>query len=179
MKPIGVVSFGEIDGMVLKAIAAHILGYLRIDTEIFSPLEYPGYAYDPRRLQYDAGAILKAFESLPVQSYAKVIGVLDADLFVPILTYVFGEARQGGKCAVVSLYRLKNNPDGSKASSPLFLERAAKVALHELGHLLNLTHCEDERCLMHFSGGIRDLDTAPPYFCRYCSVYLHDGLASL
>jgi len=179
MKPIGVVSFGEIDGVVLKAIAAHILGYLRIDTEIFSQLEYPGYAYDPRRLQYDAGAILKAFEALPVQNYAKVIGVLDADLFVPILTYVFGEARQGGKCAVVSLHRLKNNPDGCKASAPLFLERAAKVALHELGHLLNLTHCEDERCLMHFSGGIRDLDTLPPYFCRYCSVYLHDGLALL
>ena len=179
MRTIGVVPFGAVDGIVLKSIAAHILGYLRIDTEIFSPLEYPGYAYDPRRLQYDAGAILKAFESASFQGCAKVIGVLDADLFVPILSYVFGEARQGGKCALVSLHRLRKNPDGAEASSPVFLERTAKVALHELGHLLNLTHCEDERCLMHFSGGIRDLDTAPPYFCRYCSVYLHDGLAAL
>lgn len=177
MRPVGVVPFGEVDVIVLKTVAAHILGYLQIDTEIAPPLEYPGYAYDNKRLQYDAGAILKVFESVSFHSYTKVIGILDADLFVPILTYVFGEARQGGKCALVSLHRLRKNPDGSEASSPVLFERAAKVALHELGHLFNLIHCDNERCLMHFSGGIRDLDRAPPYFCRYCSVYLRDALS--
>jgi len=177
MRPVGVVPFGEVDVIVLKSIAAHILGYLQIAAEIAPPLEYPGYAYDNKRLQYDAGAILKAFESVSFHGYTKVIGILDADLFVPILTYVFGEARQGGKCALISLYRLKRNPDGSEASPPLLFERVAKVALHELGHLFNLIHCENERCLMHFSGGIRDLDKAPPYFCRYCSVYLRDALS--
>ncbi|MFC1816119.1 archaemetzincin family Zn-dependent metalloprotease [Thermodesulfobacteriota bacterium] len=177
MRPIGVVSFGEVTEIVLKAIAANILGYLHIDTDIASPLEYPNYAYDKGRLQYNAGTILSAFESIPFHDYEKVIGVLDVDLFVPILTYVFGEARQGGKCALVSLHRLKRNLDGSTSSRSLLLERAAKVALHELGHLFNLIHCEDERCLMHFSGGIKDLDKTPPYFCRYCSVYLRDALS--
>jgi len=176
MRPIGVVPFGEVDGIVLKAIAAHILGYLQMDTEIAAPMEYPLYAYDRQRLQYDAGTILKDFESVSFNDYAKVIGILDADLFVPILTYVFGEARQGGTCALVSLYRLKRNPDGAEAALPVFFERAAKVALHELGHLFNLIHCENESCLMHFSGGLPDLDKAPPYFCRYCSVFLRDGL---
>ena len=176
MKPIGVVPFGEVEGIVLKTIAAHILGYLQLDTEIVSPLEYPGYAYDHRRLQYDAGIILKTFESVSFHGYTKLIGIIDADLFVPILTYVFGEARQGGSCALVSLYRLKRNLDGAEAAVPVFFERAAKVALHELGHLFNLIHCENENCLMHFSGGLPDLDKAPPYFCRYCSVYLRDGL---
>lgn len=177
MKPIGVVPFGEVGGIVLKTIAAHILGYLGIDTEIVSPpLECPGYAYNTQRLQYDAGAILKAFESAAFHGYVKLIGVIDADLFVPILTYVFGEARQGGTCALVSLHRLKRNPDGAEASPSVLFERAAKVALHELGHLFNLIHCDNERCLMHFSGGLLDLDKAPPYFCRYCSVYLRDGL---
>jgi archaemetzincin len=179
MRPVGVVPFGAVDGMVLKAVAANILGYLHVDTEIIAPMEYPEYAYDCHRLQYDAGIILKAFESVSFEGLAKVIGILDADLFVPILTYVFGEARQGGRCALVSLPRLRKNPDGTEALLPLFLERAAKVALHELGHLFNLIHCEDERCLMHFSGGVRDLDKAPPYFCRYCSIYLRDGLAVL
>jgi len=177
MRPIGVVPFGEVDGIVLKAVAAYILGYLRIDTEIAGPMAHPLYAYDRLRLQYDAGIILKNFESVAFQAYSKVIGIVDADLFVPILTYVFGEARQGGFCALVSLYRLKKNPDGTAAAAPLFLERAAKVALHELGHLYNLVHCENDRCLMHFSGGLPDLDRAPPYFCRYCSVYLRDGLS--
>jgi archaemetzincin len=177
MRPVGLVPFGEVDGIVLKTIAAHILGYFQVAAEILHPLEYPGYAYDNKRLQFDAGAILKAFESVSFQGYTKIIGILDADLFVPILTYVFGEARQGGKCALISLHRLKRNPDGSEASSPVLFERAAKVALHELGHLFNLIHCENERCLMHFSGGIRDLDKAPPYFCRYCSVYFRDALS--
>jgi len=177
MRPVGVIPLGEVDVIVLKTIAAHILGYLQVAAEIIPPLEYPEYAYDNKRLQYDAGAILQTFESISFHDYTKVIGIFDADLFVPILTYVFGEARQGGKCALISIHRLKRNPDGSEASSPVFLERAAKVALHELGHLFNLIHCENERCLMHFSGGIRDLDKVPPYFCRYCSVYIRDALS--
>jgi len=176
MRPIGVVSLGAVDGSILKTVAAHILGYLHLDIEIGFPLAYPDYAYDHRRLQYDAGSILKMLESASLHGYAKIIAILDADLFVPILTYVFGEARQGGRCALVALPRLKRNPDGSEASLPVFFERTAKVALHELGHLFNLAHCEDERCLMHFSGGLADLDKVPPYFCRYCSVFLRDAL---
>lgn len=176
MRLIGVVPFGAVDVIILKTVAAHILGYLQIDAEIAPPLKYPEYAYDNKRLQYDAGAILETFESVFSPGYTKIIGILDADIFVPILTYVFGEARQGGQCALISPYRLRRNPDGSEASLPVFFERAAKVALHELGHLFNLVHCDDERCLMHFSGGIRDLDKTPPYFCRYCSVFLRDSL---
>ena len=176
LKPIGVVPFGEVPEIVSKTIAAGILGYLHVDTEIVQPLRIPEYAYDQVRLQYNAGLLLNAFESIPFHDHEKVIGVLDVDLFVPILTYVFGEARQGGNYALVSLHRLKRNSDGSLSPMPLVLERAAKVALHELGHLFNLAHCEDERCLMHFSGGIKDLDKAPPYYCRYCSLYLRDAL---
>jgi archaemetzincin len=50
------------------------------------------------------------------------------------------------------------------------LERIAKVALHETGHLFNLFHCSDEKCLMHFSGNVEELDMSPLYFCRYCSL---------
>ena len=177
MRPIGVVAFGAVSEIVSKTIAARILGYLRLATDIVPSLEYPEYAFDKGRLQYNAGTILTTFESIPFNNYEKLIGVLDADLFVPILTYVFGEARQGGRCALVSLHRLKKNSDGSSASTALFLERTAKVALHELGHLFNLIHCEDERCLMHFSGGIKDLDKAIPYFCRYCSLYFREALS--
>ena len=176
---IGLVPIGEVSEITSKSIAAHIVGYLDLDVDILPALDHPSYAHDQKRIQYDAGAILKAMESEPFHGHAKVIGVLDVDLFVPILTHVFGEAQQGGKCALVSMHRLKKNIDGSTASLSLQLERAAKVALHELGHLLDLHHCMDQRCLMHFSGGLEDLDKTPLYFCRYCSVFLGDALQKL
>ncbi len=178
MRPIGVVPFGEVSEIVSKTIAANILGYLHLESVIVPPVEHPHYAFDKGRLQYDAGILLKNFELIASTDYEKVIGVVDLDLFVPILSYVFGESRQGGRCALVSIHRLKKNSDGSSSSTSLLLERTAKVALHELGHLFNLVHCMNEKCLMHFSGGIQDLDTSPPYFCRYCSLYLRDAFST-
>ncbi|GAF77986.1 unnamed protein product [marine sediment metagenome] len=174
---IGVVPFGEVPEVISKAIAAHILGYLNLDADVLPPSAHPAYAYDERRFQYNAGTILKAFESTPFHDYEKVIGVLEVDLFVPIFTYVFGEAKQGGKYALVSLHRLKTNSDGSDSPSSLQIERAAKVALHELGHLFNLFHCTYEKCLMHFSGGLQDLDKTPLYFCKYCAIYFREALS--
>jgi len=178
-KPVGVVPLGEVSKIALKVIAAHISGYYKLSVQILPPLGHPDYAFHERRFQYDAGIILKAFESIQFEDYEKVIGVLNLDLFVPIFTYVFGEAKQGGKFALVSLFRLDKNPDGHPSPSSLIFERAAKVALHELGHLFNLFHCREKKCLMHFSGGIQDLDETPMYLCRYCSTYLKNRLLRL
>jgi len=171
-----VVPFGEVPEVALKVIAAHVLGYFNLDADILPRLKSPAYAYDVNRHQYNAATILKDLGSMESHDYVKVIGLLEVDLFVPILTHVFGEAKQGGNCAVVSLYRLRRNSDGTTPPESLLLERAAKVALHELGHLFNLLHCMDGRCLMHFSGGLQELDEMPFYFCRYCSKYLEDNL---
>ena len=168
----GVLAIGEVPEDVLKVIAAHITGYLHLKTEILPSLNHPSYAHDPRRQQYDAGIILSTLESMPFHDQEKVIGVLSVDLFVPIFTHVFGEAREGGKFAVVSIYRLGAMSSNRKVLSPRSLERTAKVALHELGHLFNRVHCEDSRCIMHFTGRVEDLDKIPPYFCRYCAAAL-------
>ena len=86
-------------------------------------------------------------------------------------------AKQAGMHALVSLFRLDEGSEGHNPSSPLLFERVAKVALHELGHLFNLFHCQHKNCLMHYSGGLADLDECPLYFCRYCSTYFQDALA--
>jgi len=175
-KPIGVVPLGEVCELTLKSIAAHILGYLHLDALILPPIEHPMYAYEERRHQYDAGAIIAAMESLSFPQCDKIIGVVDLDLFIPIFIHVFGEARQGGRAALVSIYRLKPPSLTSQEALNLQMERAAKVALHELGHLYDLHHCMDSLCLMHFSGGLEALDQTPLYLCRYCSLYLRDAL---
>jgi archaemetzincin len=171
-----VFAFGEVPAVFLNVIAAHISGYLKIDSEILSSVAPPHYALHEQRFQYDCGIILKAFDPEMFGEYEKVIGVLTVDLFVPILTYVYGEARQGGKLALVSTFRLQNNPKGASAPSSLIYERTAKVALHELGHLFNLIHCDDKKCLMHFSGSLKELDQTPIYFCRYCTADFRGAL---
>ena len=176
-KPIGVVPLGEVCELTVKSIAAHVLGYFHLDAFILPPMEHPMYAYEERRHQYDAGAIIAAMESLSFPQCDKVIGVVDLDLFIPIFAHVFGEARQGSRAALVSIYRLKHSSSTLQEALNLQMERAAKVGLHELGHLYNLHHCMDALCLMHFSGGLEDLDQTPLYLCRYCSIYLRDALS--
>ena len=174
---IGVVPVGDVPELAPKVIAAHIIGYLKLPAEILTPLEHPAYAFDEVRLQYNAGKILSFFESCPYDNYDKIIAVFNVDLFVPTFTHVFGEAKQAGANALVSLFRLGKEKEGENPSSALLFERAAKVALHELGHLFNLSHCEHKNCLMHYSGGLADLDHIPLYFCGYCNTYFQDALA--
>ena len=176
-RTIGVVALGEVPKLAPKVIAAHIISYLKLPAKILTPLEHPTYAFDEARLQYDAGRILNFFESCPFGKFDKVIGILKGDLFVPTFTHVLGEARQAGMHALVSLFRLGPSKDADNPCSSVLFERAAKVALHELGHLFNLTHCEHDNCLMHYSGGLEDLDNSPLYFCRYCSTYFKDAQA--
>ncbi len=168
--PIGILPTRKIPAIVLKVIAAHIAGYLHLPVEILLPQKIPEHAYDARRNQYDVGLVLKTFESMNLKNYKKVVGVVEVDLFVPIFTHVFGEARQNGHYALVSIFRLKRNHGDIAAPPDLFLDRIAKVTLHELGHLFNIFHCDDKNCLMHFSGDLEDLDKTPLDFCTYCSA---------
>jgi archaemetzincin len=173
---IGVVPVGDVPELAPKVIAAHIIGFLKLAAEILAPAQPPAAAFDESHGRYNAAKILSCFKSGPYDNYDKVIGVLNVDLFIPTFAYVFGEAKQGGKHALVSLFRLQKEKEGHNPPSAILYERAAKVALHELGHLYNLTHCEDKNCLMHYSGGLADLDTIPLYFCRYCNTYFRDAL---
>ncbi|MBW2000121.1 MAG: zinc metallopeptidase [Deltaproteobacteria bacterium] len=173
---IGLLTIGEIPEIILKTISAHILGCYDLDSVILEPLDYPEYAFDDKRLQYNAAMVIERLESGPFHTCGKLIGVIDVDLYVPVFTHIFGEARQDGKCAVVSTYRLTKNPDGISAPLPLLMERIAKVALHELGHLFNLVHCMEAKCLMHFAGTLENLDRLPLCFCRYCSTHVRQIL---
>ena len=173
---IGVIPLGNISEIALRVIANHIAGCFELTTQILSPMEPPDPAFDERRLQYNAGIIIEAMETMQFGNHDKVIGVLEKDLFIPTFTHVFGEARQGGLCGLVSLFRLTKNPDGSTPPKSLIYERAAKVALHELGHLLDLLHCDHKSCLMHFSGCVDEVDEMSLDLCEYCSIYLQDKL---
>ena len=170
---IGVAPFGEVPGAALQGVAAYIRTHLNLETHILPPFQNPTYAYDQKRGQYNAAAILKAFKSMPFEEgLDKVIGVLNVDLFIPIFTHVLGEANEGGRYALASLYRLGKAADRLPASADQIIERLVKVAIHELGHLFNMAHCLHKHCLMHYSGNLAELDTTSLTFCDYCSEFL-------
>jgi archaemetzincin len=172
---IGVCALGNGVKLPVKVVAAHVSAYLKLTPKILPPLAHPAYAFSENRLQYDAGSILRALENNSFDNCMKVIAVLDVDLFIPIFTRVYGEARQNGKIALVSTFRLSEKNDGFSPGPAKILERTAKVALHELGHLFNLEHCPDTRCLMHYSGNLAELDDTPLDYCRYCATYFRDA----
>ena len=172
---IGVIPIGEIDAIFPKVIAAHLSGFLNTQPVVLEGLDAPSYAFDRERLQYNCAAILERLESTPLKGVDKIVGVLNVDLFLPIFTHVFGEAKQGGNVALVSTFRLGGNPSDHSTPHSLVLKRTAKVALHEACHLYGLTHCENRRCLMHFSGDLEDLDDIPFSFCRYCRSYFRNA----
>ncbi len=154
---LGILPVGEIEPLYLKIIAGSFLGELRTKSLILPPLPHPNYAFDKRRLQYNAGTMINELETHAFKGCSKVIALVEEDLFIPVFSFVLGEARMGGTTALVSLYRLQKNPT-----------RAAKVALHEFGHLMNINHCHEKKCVMKFSKDIEQLDSISSIFCNYC-----------
>lgn len=165
---IGVVPLGEVPALVLKVIAANITAFYRYPATVLPTRRIPESAFDDRRLQYNAGIIIQTLKTWEFADCSKMVGVISQDIFIPIFNYAYGYAVQGGDLALVSLFRLNRNADGSMPPPSQFYERAAKIALHELGHLFSLFHCGEHDCIMHFSGAITDLDKIPFYLCPDC-----------
>ena len=126
-------------------------------------------AFDPRRRQFHSTRILAQLAALPAPPGTRTLGVADVDLFIPILTYVFGEAQLGGSAAVISAARLRPEFYGLPGDGALFYERCAKEGMHEIGHTLGLVHCPAWDCVMHFSNSIEDVDLKRPSWCRECA----------
>ncbi len=131
--------------------------------------ERPRHAFDARRRQHASGTILRwLLEAGP--SGGKVLGITDRDLFIPILTYVFGEAQLGGDAAVVSTARL--GEDSGPYGTRVLVERLAKEAVHEVGHAFGLLHCGVEGCVMSRSPAVREVDEKSSEPCDVCRARL-------
>jgi len=173
---VGVVPIGNVNRVVLKIVAANLQGIFRLPVDILDNRKLPEKSFDEKRNQYNAVTILSHMEKHWRQPHNRLLGILSVDLFVPVLTHVFGEARLGGKVATISVLRLQKGKSGGNVRVELFYERLAKVAVHELAHTFGLVHCRNKKndCVMKASYGLSDLDTYPLYFCDYCQAILED-----
>ena len=126
------------------------------------------FALDLTRNQFFSTAILQRLESLAEKSDCRLLGVTTVDLFVPVLTFVFGEAQLGGTAALVSTHRLRPEFYGLPPDPGLLRERLVKEAVHELGHTLGLRHCGAWHCAMASTHAIETLDVKNTEFCPAC-----------
>ena len=130
-------------------------------------------AFDPNRVQHNSSLILQQLIRKPPSNADKVLGVLDVDLFIPILTFVFGEAQLQGIGAVVSTHRLHNRFYGLPENRELMTDRLLKEAVHELGHTFGLIHCLQPKCVMNASTYVENIDQKPVEFCSLCQKNLN------
>jgi len=128
--------------------------------------------YNPARRQYNADQLLQALIDKAPEGFMKYISLFSGDLYIPILTYIFGQAQLNGKFGIVSNFRLRNELYGLPANHPLMLERFSKVVIHELGHTFGLIHCNQPICVMRSSTYVEDLDQKEKGFCSHCSEKL-------
>lgn len=135
-------------------------------------------AYDPGRQQYNSSRILlQLIERAPADTH-KILGVAAVDLFIPILTYVFGEAQLGGIAALVSLHRLDSRLYGLPPDSALLRQRLIKEAVHELGHTFGLLHCSHPGCALNASTYVEDIDQKSGLMCPDCRRHVADQVSA-
>lgn len=130
------------------------------------------FALDPSRKQYHSTALLQKLLEQNGEGDSKLLGVTPYDLFVPVLTFVFGQAQLLNRAAVFSTFRLHNEFYGLPLARDLLAERSLKEALHELGHTFGLRHCTGMPCVMSSSTYVEEIDIKPADFCLHCRALM-------
>jgi archaemetzincin len=161
------VAIGPADGR-LQELAPALARIFRVRCQVVPEVLDPEFAFHGERQQYHSSEILQRMVlSLPKDTW-RLLGVTAVDLYIPILTYVFGEAQIAGPAAVISFHRLRQQFYGMPADAALERDRILKEAVHELGHTLGLRHCDDYECGMSASHAVEWIDLKRPALCEHC-----------
>jgi archaemetzincin len=176
MKPLRLLPIGDVHDGLLPFLQSALQQYLEVRCEIVPVVVDPSATFHTERRQYHSSQILAAMQKFANGESWRVLGVADLDLYIPILTFVFGEAQTDGECALVSAARLRQEFYGLAADQVLLEQRLLKEAIHEIGHTCDLTHCDNYLCAMAASHAVEWIDIKGAELCRCCREKLKSSL---
>jgi len=179
VKTLCVVEVGTVSPEPLQWIQAAAAEWFPFPIRLMDRLPIPKEAYNASRGQYESVEVMKLLARSAPRDAARILGVTEADLAIPMLSFLFGQAQLDGQVAVVSLCRLRQEFYGMPEDRALFRERTVKETLHELGHTFGLTHCHDSRCPMSLATDIALVDAKGERYCSRCGGRLVHRFASL
>jgi archaemetzincin len=152
------------DPRTLGAARVGLEEAFRLRVRLWHREDRPTDAFDARRQQYSSSRILRWLLDRRPSGADRLLGVTDVDLFIPVLTFVFGEAQLGGHAALVSTARLREGHE----PPDVVRRRIVKECVHEVGHTFGLLHCSDVRCVMSRSVSVLNVDTKDGELCEDC-----------
>lgn len=161
---------GDISPYIIDSISLHLEKVFETEVRTLKEMGIPDSIFNPERQQYKGDALLNFIPTH--EEYT--LGIIDEDLYSPGLNFIFGIADPIRGIAVISLTRLRPPFWREPHNENLFIERIKKEAVHEIGHLYSLPHCDDPKCVMHFSNTIWDTDRKSNDFCEKCRKLLHE-----
>ena len=173
MQEILVLPLPGAEDLDIERVALEIEALLHRPVRLGETVRSVDAAYDPSRDQYNSRRLLQHLLTLRPAGVERLLGLTGLDLFIPVLTFVFGEAQLEGPTAVVSSFRLHNRYYGLPEDATLTEERVIKEAVHELGHTFGLLHCNDTRCVMRSSTYVEQIDFKKRQFCMDCARAIH------
>lgn len=142
---------------------------INIPSEFYTTIKSP---------RYRADSIIHYLRTTKPDSVNYIIGLTTTDISTtkkdkkgnmkkPISKYrdwgIFGLGFRPGTSCVVSTFRLKHK------ENTISISRLKKVAMHELGHNLGLSHCPNKNCFMQDAAEtIKTIDNVEINLCQDC-----------
>ena len=156
------------DERLMETVRERTAAAFGIQARLYRHGDRPHQAFDPRRGQHSSTAILKWLAGRDQPGH-RMLAITDADLFIPVLTFVYGEAQLGGRVAVVSTARLAVE-QGGRHEPTVVTNRIIKECVHELGHTFGLLHCDTPGCVMARSVNLIEVDAKAMTLCGPCEA---------
>ena len=179
MSGLSLLPYGPVEENILAALEEGLWRAFGFHVSRLDPRPPPAFALDVKRGQCNSHLLLGDAATRQPPGGCRLLGITEADLFIPMLSFVFGQAQVGGKSAVVSVARLKQDFYGLDPNPPLACRRAMKEGIHEIGHTLGLTHCSDRNCPMSLSNTIGQVDVKGDELCERCAMTMRETMLKL
>ncbi len=180
---------GTIDDLILNTLKENLENYFKeflVSINISDKsLCLHEFSRNRGGMKYNRSEILKKLAFYHEKSdFLTILGLIDEDIKSLKRKYIFGIAKTRNQLslfesnyslkpglALISFYRLRENFYSKPKNDSLFKKRILKIAIHEIGHSLGLTRCNN-KCIMECKRTISEVDKKPMEFCEACQKYL-------